>query len=119
MVRQAGRDVIGHIFELADVYHCLPFEQSCAEFIEKMGGLAEGKRDLTQYDTVPAFTSIGKDYAYLIYELHKSEGRSYIDLIMEVFDSFFSRAVSDFDSSFFYENLSYHLACYKEGKVLD
>lgn len=84
-----------------------------------MGGLENGSRDMTQYKSVPAETSIGKDYAYLIEALHRMQGKSYVELILEVFGSFFQTAVSNFNSSFFYENLSYHLACYEAGKILD
>ena len=41
-----------------------------------------------------------------------------IDALIEVYNSFISPKIDDYNSSFYYENPNYIFECYKEKKIL-
>lgn len=104
--------------ELADVNHCLSFEQVSDEIIEYFN-IQEGDFDsvgLCKY-TVPSFQAIGKDYQRLILDVC-SEQDNIVDVLYDVFQSFISDEISDFNSSVYYSSPQYLKHSYLEGKLL-
>ena len=117
VVNQIGKAGIKKQLYLAQVNHCLSFEQVSDELIE------EYKIENGDYDTVkeclydvPSFLSIGNNYKYLILSINSKD---VVDTLIKVFNSLISDNMSNFNTDFFYQNPSYHKACYLANEVLD
>lgn len=108
---------IEHQLRVAEVNHCLSFEQVSEELIEEYG-ITEGNYDTVKeckYN-VPSVTSIGRVYQQLV--LSAGKNRSEANEIIKVFSSFISDEISDFNSSVYYSNPDYLRCSYEEGKML-
>ena len=89
------------------------------DFIRE-AGVKEGKFDnvgTCQY-AIPTHWEIGKVYRRLIKQVAENEKISVIDALMEVYNSFISQKIDDYNSSVYYENPSYIFESYKEKKML-
>ncbi|GAA0180283.1 hypothetical protein SH2C18_30050 [Clostridium sediminicola] len=118
VVKILGKKELNRQLELADVNHCLSFEQVSDEIIEHFN-ILEGDFDsvgLCKY-TIPSFQSIGKEYQRLILDV-SLERDNIVDVLYEVFQSFISDEISDFNSSVYYSNPEYLKYSYLEGKLL-
>ena len=109
---------IKHELDVASVNHCLSFEQVSDEWIEKYK-IKNGTFDniTTCKFEIPSYTSIGKVYLELI--LSVSNEDNIIENIYNVYNSFISDAISNFNSSMYYSNPSYILNSYLKGELLD
>jgi hypothetical protein len=119
VVAALGRERLRHIYELADVYHCENLDKLSDELIEK-SGLAGGNFDNTgtcQY-TIPSHWDIGKVYKRLILDVSKDKGGDLIDALMEVYRSWISGKIEDYNSSAYYESPAYLFASYREGEMI-
>ena len=119
IVNAIGREKLQHIFEYADVYHC--------ENIDKISdGLIEDyKIETGRFDdigtckyTVPTYWDIGKVYKRLIVDVSNIQKKGLIDTLIEVYNSWLSRKIENFNSSIYYENPGYIYASYLAGDVL-
>lgn len=102
---------------LAEVNHCLTFEQVAEEIIEEYN-ISNGDFDMVaecKY-TVPSITSIGRVYQMII--LAVCEDDDVEQSIIDVFSSFISDEISDFNSSVYYSNQDYLKCSYLEGMML-
>ena len=119
VVNKLGKDRISKIYELADVYHCDNIDSVSDEFIEK-SNILPGKFDNVADCTyaVPSNWDIGKVYKRLIKMVAKYEKTEIIDALIEVYNSFISSQIDDYNSSVYYENPNYIFECYKEKKML-
>ncbi|MBU3105121.1 hypothetical protein [Clostridium gasigenes] len=118
IVQTLGKKEIERQLEIAEVNHCLSFEQVSDEIIEYFN-IEEGHFDsvgLCKYN-VPSFQAIGKEYQRLIIDV-SSEKSNIVDMIYEVFQSFISEEISDFNSSVYYSSPEYLKHSYLEGKLL-
>ncbi|MBU3135779.1 hypothetical protein KPL39_05805 [Clostridium gasigenes] len=118
IVQTLGKKEIERQLEIAEVNHCLSFEQVSDEIIEYFN-IEEGHFDsvgLCKYN-VPSFQAIGKEYQRLIIDV-SSEKSNIVDMIYEVFQSFISEEISDFNSSVYYSSPQYLKHSYLEGKLL-
>lgn len=90
----------------AEVNHCLSFEQVSDEVIEQYK-ITKGDFDTItdcKY-TVPGFMDIGKLYSIMIEDCAKP-GEELREL-MNLFSSFISDEISDFQTDLYYQNPSY------------
>ena len=119
------QDVIRHFtkagierqLRLAEVNHCLSFEQVSDELIEDLN-IPDGDFDTAaecRY-TVPSATSIGMLYQGLVLSTMKDEDAA--QAILDVFSSFITDEISDFNSNVYYTNPDYLRCSYLEGKML-
>jgi|MGYP000009060752 hypothetical protein len=119
------QDVIHHFtktgierqLRLAEVNHCLSFEQVSDELIEDLN-ISDGDFDTAaecRY-TVPSATSIGMLYQGLVLSTMKDEDAA--QAILDVFSSFITDEISDFNSNVYYTNPDYLRCSYLEGKML-
>ncbi len=109
-------DNLKHQLKIAEVNHCLSFEQVCDEWIEDYK-IKDGTFDnvtACKY-TVPSVTAIGRVYQRLIFDVMKED---LISTIRKVYNSFISDEISDFNSSLYYSNPDYLRCSYEEGIVL-
>lgn len=111
-----SRKTIDRQLRLAEVNHCLSFEQVSDELIEELS-ITNGSYDSVKECkySVPSESSIGRVYQTLILSSVKED---LIQTITDVFSSFISDEISDFNSNVYYSNPSYILCSYEEGKLL-
>lgn len=120
VVNKLGKKLLEKIYDLADIYHCDNIEKVSDEFI-KEASVKEGSFDnvgACMYN-IPSHWDIGKVYCRLVKMVSKDENIELIDALIEVYNSFLSPQIDDYNSSVYYENPSYLFACYKEKKMLD
>ena len=122
IVELLGKEELKRQLYLAEVNHCLSFEEVAGELVNEFG-IKEGDFDSVgrcRYK-IPSTTSIGGVYRDLILDIIKQdeEKKSFVDVMYEVFTSFISDEISDFNTSTYYENPSYIYHSYKSGKLLD
>lgn len=119
VVNKLGKIRISKIYDLADVYHCENIDKVSDEFIED-ADIVPGKFDNVAdcgY-SVPSYWDIGKVYKRLIKMVAADEKIEIIDALIEVYNSFISSKIDDYNSSVYYENPNYIFECYKEKKML-
>lgn len=119
VVKNIGLEGLQKLYDLAEVNHCLSFEQVSDETIEEYQ-IPTGNFDSVSTCTyeVPSYRDIGANYKRLIINLGATN-TTVITILYDVFTSFISDAMSNFNSDFFYQNDSYFKACYLEGEVLE
>ena len=112
-----GYDGLKHLYNNASINHNLSFEQVSDELIEDYN-IFNGSFDTISkcHEKVPSYISIGSVYKRMIIALNNGD---IIDTIYNIFKSFISDEISNFDSDLYYQNNSYLCACYKENKILD
>lgn len=119
VVTQLGKERLEKIYDLADVYHCDNIERVSDDFIRE-AQIGNGTYDNVgecKY-AIPSHWDIGKVYKRLIKQVAQSENIGTIDALMKVYHSFISSKIDDYNSSVYYENLSYIFESYRENKLL-
>ena len=114
-----GKKRLEKIYDLADVYHCDNIDRVSDDFIAE-AGIKKGSFDNVgdcRY-TIPTYWEIGKVYKRLIKQVAENEKISVIDALMQVYNSFISPKIDDYNSSVYYENPSYIFESYREKKIL-
>ena len=119
VVNALGREKLQHIFNLADVYHSDNIDKIVFELI-KMHKIEERTFDnITDAKyAIPTIWDIGKVYKRLIIDISTKQNKSLIDSMIEVYNSWISRKIEDFNSSVYYESPEYLYASYLAGDVL-
>ena len=119
VVNRLGKEQISKIFELAVIYHCDNPDRVCDDFIESAHietGTFDNIADCGY--AVPSYWDIGKVYKRLIKMVAEDKKTDVIDALFEVYNSFISPAIDDYNSSFYYENPLFIFECYKAKKIL-
>ena len=119
VVNRLGKEQVSKIFELAGIYHCDNPERVCDDFIESAHietGTFDNIADCGY--AVPSYWDIGKVYKRLIKMVAEDKKTDVIDALFEVYNSFISPAIDDYNSSFYYENPLFIFECYKAKKIL-
>ena len=115
VVKKIGKEELNRLLDVSDVNHSLTIEQVSDEVIND-SKITDGNFDIVyQYD-IPSYTDIGANYQRLILDVNSNNT---IDTLYDVFTSFISDEMSNFNSDFFYQNSSYIKECYKSKKILD
>ncbi|MDO4444505.1 MAG: hypothetical protein Q4C97_03075 [Bacillota bacterium] len=117
VVKVLGKNRIERIYSYADVFHCEPIEKVAWEFIED-SNMETGNFDnvaLCRY-TIPDYWDIGEVYERLIEDSYSDQ--DIVKGIWEVYHSWISDAISDYNTDFYYQPRDYIAVCYDEGKVL-
>ncbi len=117
IVDSLGKKVIQRIYEYSDVFHCEPIEKVANEFIN------ERNIELGDFDNisncryrVPDYWDIGEVYERLIEDCYTDE--DILKGIWDVYHSWISDNISDYNTDFYYQSRDYIAACYKKGEVL-
>jgi len=120
VVNAIGKQQLQHLYDLADIYHSENMDKISDELIDKYH-IEEGYFDNvaeSNYD-VPAIWDIGKVYKRLIIDImNESDTDRAIDVLTEVYNSWLSRKLENFNSSLFYENPDYIFQSYMAGQEL-
>lgn len=118
IVKILGKEELERQLDLAEVNHCLSFEQVADELIEEFG-IEEGNYDSVGdcLYQVPSFLAIGKDYQRLVEDVQEDKG--IVETLYNVMTSFITKEISDFNSSVYYSSREYLKACYQSGTLLE
>jgi len=117
VIARLTKKSIEHQLKVAEVNHCLSFEQVSDEWIEQYG-IENGVFDTIddcKY-TVPSVTSIGRVYQQLVLATMKEDEEA--QAIIDVFSSFISDEISNFNSNVYYSNPDYLKCSYEAGVLL-
>ena len=118
IVKILGIKEIKRQLSLAEVNHCVSFDEVAQELIEYFN-IKDGDFDTVKsckYE-VPSVQSIGKEYERLIIDVRKEE-EDIAYVLYNVFTSFISDEISNFNSCVYYSNPQYLKYCYLEGRLL-
>lgn len=116
VVKALGEDVIRRIYNFADVFHCEPIAKVADDFIT-MCNIKSGDYDNVReckYE-VPDYWTIGEVYERLIEDIGEND---VIAALLEVYGSWISDAISNYNSDFFYQSRDYIRECYKAKQVI-
>ena len=119
VVKKLGKDRISKIYEFADVYHCENIDAVSDDFIEDASivpGTFDNVADCGY--VVPSHWNIGKVYKRLIKMVAAYEKIGVVDALIEVYNSFISSKIDDYNSSVYYENPNYIFECNIEKEML-
>ena len=119
IVNAIGKEELQHIFDLADVYHSENMDKLTFEITEKHH-IEEGFFDnilIAKY-LIPTHWDIGKVYKRLIIDVSKKEGKSIVGSLIDVYNSWLSRKIEDFNGSVYYESPVYLFQSYVVGECL-
>lgn len=112
-----NKDDLSRQLRLAEVNHSLSFEQVSDELIAEFDILRGSFDTVTNCKyTVPPTTAIGRVYQMLVLEACKDGEVE--QAIIDVFSSFISDEISDFNSNVYYSNPDYLRCSYLEGMML-
>lgn len=120
VVQKLGTAEIERLLDLADVLHCEPVEKAAAERIAQCG-IPVGDFDnvaACMYN-VPTHFDIAKVYKRLIVAVADAQHISLADALMQVYTSWISDSISDYNSSMYFENPGYLYASYRAGEPLE
>ena len=118
IVNTLGKAKIEKIYDLADIYHSDNIERVANDFITSANiengtfdNVAEAKY------AIPSYWDIGKVYKRLILGVAKAKNISIVDALIEVYNSFISEKIDNYNSSFYYEVPSVILNSYLNGRI--
>lgn len=119
IVNAIGKKKLQHIYDLADVYHSENMDKISDELIDNYH-IEQGTFDnisVAKY-AIPTHWDIGKVYKRLIIDLCNQQNKEPIEMLIEVYNSWISRKIEDFNSSLYYESPAYLYESYIKGDVL-
>ena len=121
VVNSLGDKKLQHIMDLADIYHSENIDKVSDELINTYK-IKTGNFDniaATIYN-IPTIWDIGKVYKRLIISVANKKGKeNVIKILREVYNSWITRKIEDFNSSMYYENPDYIYHSYIAGDVLE
>ena len=110
-------DNLKRIYDYADVFHCEPIEKVSDDFIQR-AAIPNGSYDNIsncKYE-VPDYWDIGEVFARLIEDCY--EENEVITGIKDIYQSWLTEKIMNFNSDLYYQSREYIAACFKEGKLL-
>ena len=119
VVNAIGKERLQHFLDLADVYHSENIDKLTFELTEKHhieNGIFDNV-EIAKY-SIPTHWDIGKVYKRLIIVVAKKENKPIIETLSEVYNSWLSRKIEDFNSSVYYESPEYLFQSYLKGDNL-
>lgn len=117
VVKKMSKKDIEHQIKAAEVNHCLSYGQVADEWIEQYE-IEKGTFDTIKdcrYE-VPTVNAIGRVYQQLVTETSEKDEEA--QAIIDVFSSFISDEISNFNSSVYYSNPDYLRCSYEAGVLL-
>ena len=117
VIKKLSKKNIEHQLRVAEVNHCLSYEQVADEWIEQYG-ITGGSFDTekTCRYMMPSVNAIGRVYQQLV--IATAEENEEAQAIIDVFSSFISDEISNFNSNVYYSSPDYLRCSYEEGVLL-
>ena len=119
VVNAIGKEKLQHIYDLADIYHSDNIDKITDDLIKDyhleqavFDNVSDGRY------LIPTHWDIGKVYKRLIIDICSKQNKEPIETLIEVYNSWLSRKMEDFNSSLYYENPDYLYESYVKGEVL-
>lgn len=118
VIRYFDRNDVRREMCLAEINRELTFDQVAAALIADYR-IARGEFDTIRECryTIPSVISIGRLYQQLVLDVCEDE--NYGQAVIDVFSSFISDEIADFNSDIFYRNPDYLKQSYLEGRLLE
>ena len=119
VVQKLGESEIKRLLELADILHCEPIEVTANNLIMKRA-ITIGNFDniaMCKY-AVPTHFDIAKVYKRLVVNLAETRNMAIHDALIQVYTSWISEKIDDYNSSMYFENPQYLYESYIAGKAL-
>lgn len=116
VVNNIGEKTLRRIYSHADILHCEPIEKTADDFVV-MCDIPGGSFDNVascKYE-VPDYWTIGEVYERLIEDVCDDD---VIAKLIEVYNSWIDREISNYNSDLFYQPRDYLRECYLAGKIL-
>jgi len=116
VVKCMGKEYLQRIYKYAGTLHCEPIEKVADDYI-MLCNVPRGSYDNVakcKYE-VPDYWTIGDVYGRLIEDVAKE---SVIDTLMEIYQSWISNVISNYNSDFFYQSREYIYKCYEANEIL-
>jgi hypothetical protein len=117
VVNGLNADAVKRIYTYADVFHSDIIDKVADEFIES-AHLETGDYDnvgTCKYN-VPSYWDIGEVFARLIEDVYV-DGDDVAQLILKIYNSWLTDAISNYNSDLFYQPRDYIYECYLENKI--
>jgi len=121
VVNALGIDKLQQIFNLADIYHSDNMDKVSDELIDGCKiEIGDFDNVAASHYSIPTIWDIGKVYKRLILDVvHRRNTSDFIGVLMEVYNSWISPKIENFNSSMYFENPDYIFQSYLAGDVLD
>ncbi len=119
VVNTLGKDYIKRIYTYSDVFHCEQIAKVADDFIT-LCNIPKGDFDNVsscKYE-VPDYWTIGEVYKRLIEDVTPDDN-SILSTLNDVYNSWISDSISNYNSDFFYQTREYIALCFKEGEVVE
>ena len=117
VVESLGDD-LERIYNYQDVFHCEPIAKVADDFITR-NNITVGDYDIIskcRYE-IPDYWDIGEVFERLIEDSYTDE-KDVFKGIREVYDSWITDEILNFNSDLYYQPRDYLALCYKENKIL-
>lgn len=118
IVDYIGNQRLQKIYDLADIYHSDNIDRVCNDIIQEC---AIPNADFDNINTceynIPTHWDIGKVYKRLIIAVSRENNINIIDALIEVYHSFVSDLIEDYNSSFYYDNPNRIFEIYKNKNI--
>lgn len=116
IVNFLGEKIIDRIYHNADILHCEVIDSVADRYIEMLS-IPDGDYDNVsscKY-TIPDYWTIGAVYERLIEDVEKVfTAKS----LIEIYNSWISDAISNYNTDFYYQSRDYIRECYLAGKII-
>ena len=116
VVKYLGKD-IGRIYNHADVFHCEPIEKVADDFITR-NDVPTGNYDnvaKAKY-SIPDYWDIGEVFERLVEDSY--DENDVVKGVSEVFTSWISDRIQNYNSDLYYQPREYIAECYKAGEII-
>lgn len=117
VVEKISKKNMEHQIKVAEVNHCLSYEQVADEWIEQYK-IEKGNFNTIEdckYE-IPSVNAIGRVYQQLVLDTTRENEEA--QAIINVFSSFISDEISNFNSNVYYSAPDYLRCSYEEGVLL-
>ena len=115
-----GLDAMRRIFACAEAYHCSKIDDVAEEIIEDLGLVEGGEYDPTKTaGSYPTHWVVGKIYARLVEVLCQKKQSDPVNTLWEVYHSFLSPKIQNFNLDIYYQGTRYLVESYQEGEILE
>ena len=121
LVSKLGKENITRLYKDAETLHCEPIEKIADEVIS-IYKIKNGNFDNVagcRYE-VPDYWTIGEVYERLIEDICDSNDDTdlIIETLLKVYSSWIDKAISNYNTDFFYQSREYIFESWKAGKVV-
>lgn len=121
LVLELGKENITRLYKDAEVLHCEPIEKIADEVIS-IYGIENSDFDNVascRYE-VPDYWIIGEVYERLIEDIcgDNNDIDFIIETLVKVYSSWINKAISNYNTDFFYQSREYIFESWKEGKII-